>query len=407
MDIALRSIRFHSEVITTLDQFAGDLSVPCARSSRHQEMEASSALFLDRLFARVQRTESRPNVRTYLAADHRFNLGMGSVEIMAYNRQAADLGLDHEPRRNDALLRRAFAGFFRAPRVVDGTEAKVAHNSLSHSGSSLLCLGGLCISDIRARGLKDNLTWVEPSFVRAVSILPLHFLTTVPSGWNPIHADWWTGLPAKRLLVSGAAAVHLLLVALASRKRIARTHWAWLAPLAVFTTAPALMLAGASLLVGPAFHGRFLLGSLPAYWLLIVVLSDLSGKPGTILLRAVILPVALLAVILPLHHDTAVSPLRKVVTQIVHNRKPSDVVLGDRAIGPQGYWELRRVGLDMPMAFLPATPVWSRFTSQPTMSERVWVFCGLEECNDPLRSLLREHTLLQRYGRYLALFEHP
>ncbi len=254
-------------------------------------------------------------------------------------------------------------------------------------------------------GLEGNLRWVEPSLVRAMAIVPFHFLTTVPSGSNPVHAEWWAALPAMRLLVAGAAAVPLLLAALAFwSNRSLPVHSDWLVPLVVLGCAPAVLLAGVSLLVGPAFDSRFLLGSLPVYWLLIVALADLGGKPGGILLVAVILPVALASVILPLRHDLAESPLRRAVTLILHDRKPGDVVLADNQTAVQAYWELRRAGANMPVSFVPALRSLHWFAPPLTVPDRIWVFCR-GGCNDTIRGLLRQHVAVLRYGRYLTLFE--
>jgi hypothetical protein len=254
-------------------------------------------------------------------------------------------------------------------------------------------------------GLTTNLRWVEPSLVRAMSIVPFHFLTTVPSGVNPVHADWWAALPAMRLLVAGAIAVPSVLAALAfASSRTVRVHSDWLAPLAVLGCAPALMLAGVSLLIGPAFDSRFLLGLLPVYWLLIVLLADLGGKPGRILLMSVILPVALASVVLPLRHDLAESPLRSAVTLIADDRKSGDIVVADNQTGAQAYWELRRGGTNMRIVIIPA--IRSLFWLAPllTVPDRVWVICQ-GQCNSTIKSLLGEHVAALQFGRYLTLFE--
>ncbi len=254
------------------------------------------------------------------------------------------------------------------------------------------------------RGL-ENIGWVEPGLIRSMAIVPFHFLTTIPSGWNPVQADWWAALPGMRLLVVGAAAAPVLLVAFASSKKGALLYQSdWLIPLAILICAPALMLAAASLLVGPAFHSRFLLGSLPAHWLLIVALSDLGGRPGAILVRAVILPAALLSVFLPLRHDLAESPLREAATQVVQHHQPGDIALAGRPIGAQAFWELRRAGLSMPIAFVPATAHFPTFALQLPLPDRVWVLCG-GKCSSEIVALLGERASVERYGRYLTLFE--
>ncbi len=256
-----------------------------------------------------------------------------------------------------------------------------------------------------ARGLEANVSWVEPSLIRSMAIVPFHFLTTIPSGWNPVQADWWAALPGKPLLVVAAAAAPMLLVAFASAKKGALLYQSdWLIPLAILICVPALMLAAASLLVGPAFHSRFLLGSLPAYWLLMVALSDLGGKPGAIFVTAVILPAALLSVFLPLHHDLAKSPLREAVNHVAQHHRPGDAALADHPTGAQAFWELRRAGLSMPIAFLPATEYFRAFALQLPFPDRAWVFCD-GKCNSAIMHPVEEHAPVEQYGRYLTLFE--
>jgi len=255
-----------------------------------------------------------------------------------------------------------------------------------------------------AHGLKANLGWVQPSLFLAMTVVPFHFLTTIPSGTNPIHADWWDALPARQLLLAAAMAVHVALVALAFwRKSLARTQRDWLVTLFAIACAPALMLAVASRIVGPAFDSRFLVGALPAYWLLIALLSDLGGRPGAMLLRAVIAPAALLAVILPLSHDLFESPLRQAVTHIVEEYKPGDIVMSDNN-GTQAYWELRRAGLTLPWAFVPTMSHYSWLAAPATIPDRAWVFCR-GDCNATIRGLLRDHAMVRRHGEFLALFE--
>ncbi len=256
-----------------------------------------------------------------------------------------------------------------------------------------------------AQGLKPNLGWVQPSLFLAVTAVPFHFLTTIPSGANPFHADWWATLPARPLLITAAILVHFALFSLALWRLISIRAWSsWLVPLLALVFGPALMLAGVSRLVGPAFDSRFLVGSLPAYWLLIALLSDLGRAPARLLLRAVFMPTAIVAVILPLAHDLAESPLRNAIAHIVLEHKPGDVALGDKLVGLQPHWELRRAGLSLPWALVPAHRHNPWFAVPTSVPGRAWVFCK-GECDGAIRSLLQNHQATKRYGTYLTLFE--
>jgi len=256
-----------------------------------------------------------------------------------------------------------------------------------------------------SRGLSGNLKWVDPSLVSAVSIVPFHFLTAIPSGSNAVTPDWWDGLPGMKFLVLGAAAVNVLLIALAFlNRRNEPLDWHWLGPLTVLCFGPAILLAGISLLMGPAFHTRFLLGSVPVYWLWVVVVSEQGGTPGKLLLRALILPAVLLAVVLPLRQDLRESPLRDAVARILRDRQPGDVVVIANQIDFQGYWELRRAGLDIPFVVLPAWPVFQRFAAPVEDAPRIWALCRAE-CNATVSDRLTQHVVVLRHGRYLTLLQ--
>jgi hypothetical protein len=256
-----------------------------------------------------------------------------------------------------------------------------------------------------AGGLK-GVAWVESSLVRSMLVVPFQFLTTVPSGWNPIQDTWWTTLPARPWFIQGVALINVLLFLLAWRGIRDRRNGAWLFPAFILTVGPAVMLACMSFLVGPVFNARFLLGSIPIYWILIVVLSDLGGLAARTIVTGVMLPAAIVSVLLPLPHDVAESPLRADVAYIAQHRKPGDVILADNPTGPIVYWELRRSGLEIPLMLRPVAPAWNTLSQQPAIADAVWVFCLDTKCSEPIESLLREHGLTQRgqYGKYLALY---
>lgn len=255
-----------------------------------------------------------------------------------------------------------------------------------------------------ARGLKGNLGWIEPNLLQAMVIVPFHFLTMIPSGANPVQSDWWAALPGMKYLVLGAIALNALLFALPfARRRTRAIDWHWLGPLTVLAFVPMLLLAGASLVVGPAFDTRFVLGSVPAYWLWVAAVADQGGTTGRALLWVVFVPVVLLSAVLPLRHDLAISPLRDAVAVIVRERQPGDILLADNQIGPQAYWELRRVGMELPTGFLPASRQYARFAPVLDAPGRVWTFCR-GDCNETIRARLVDHTVERTEGRYLTLY---
>lgn len=257
-----------------------------------------------------------------------------------------------------------------------------------------------------SRGVGDNLRWVDPSLGRAIFIAPFHLLTMIPSGSNAAHVDWWGGLPGMKYLVFGAAGINAVLIGLAYlNRRNTRVDHRWLGPLTVLGFGPAVMLAGASLFIGPAFHTRFLLGSLPVYWLWAAVLADEGGTLGKMILRAVILPAVLLAVFLPLRYDLEESPLREAVAKIARDHQPGDVVAIASHVDLQTYWELRKAGLSVPIEVIPASPVFRRFVAPIEDAPRVWVMCLPGECPAKVNSRLVRHRVALRHGLYLRLMQ--
>jgi hypothetical protein len=256
------------------------------------------------------------------------------------------------------------------------------------------------------RGVGDNVRWVDPSLGRAIFIVPFHLLTMIPSGSNAAHVDWWGGLPGMKYLVMGAAGLNVLLAGLALRARgEPGADRSWLGSLTVLCFAPAVMLAAASLAVGPAFHTRFLLGMVPLYWLWVAVLADRGNAAGRLVMRALFLPAVLLAVVLPLRYDLEESPLRQAVAKIADDRRPGDVVLIASHIDFQTYWELRKAGQEIPIAVVPASPVFKRFAAAIEDAPRVWVMCLPGDCSARVNGRLARHRVVLRHGAFLRLMQ--
>ena len=176
----------------------------------------------------------------------------------------------------------------------------------------------------------------------------------------------------------------------------------WLYVLFNLVTLPAAILMLAALAASRSvFDTRFIVGSVPGYWLMMAVLCDLSGRSGR-LFRISLLTIALLAVVLPLRNDLTTSPIREAVEAVATNAKEGDSVLADVRVGSLAYWELRRSQVHLPFALVPARAIWG-LSAPPQESDRIWVFCKAN-CDQHIARTLRGYSSLNRYGTYLTLY---
>jgi hypothetical protein len=202
------------------------------------------------------------------------------------------------------------------------------------------------------RGLGPNLAWVEPSAFRTLRQLPFYFMSYIPSGGDPflearprMAAEYWVAL------MIAAGVIHALLVVFAWRRL--RELWRpepadaaarWFRPAAALVAAPVALMFGFSVAVHPAMDARFLVGVLPAYWLVMVALGANGGRAGKLLLYAVILPwvLASAAVSIP---DAAPSPVRAGLERAAAEWRAGDLVAADCRVGVGVWWEwVRRMG---------------------------------------------------------------
>jgi hypothetical protein len=139
-----------------------------------------------------------------------------------------------------------------------------------------------------SRGLEANLWWVRllvRNPVIALSRLPASNLgeINIPS-WRRIL--WPTGVLLNLALF--VAAWKTIRQLPSWRSAADSVRWFWTS-LTLFGF-PVLLLFAFSAAVTPAFHSRFLLGTLPAYWILIVLLGQLGGRAGLAILYGAVLP---------------------------------------------------------------------------------------------------------------------
>ncbi|MCW5978286.1 MAG: glycosyltransferase family 39 protein [Bryobacteraceae bacterium] len=205
-----------------------------------------------------------------------------------------------------------------------------------------------------SRGLDSNLWWVHMLFPRPHEVVAL------------MLSEYLGQIPGQRNLKIGAAIaaafVHLALLVFAWRSlkklwppRRADEDWKrWFWVAGALAGVPVALLYAFSVVYTPAFVSRFLLGILPLYWLLVVMLSELGGRAGTRLLYGVILPWALVSAGIGMVTAAAPSPLRQRPEAIARDLRPSDLVLSEREHSNSLYWEIaHRQGRDVRFEVLP------------------------------------------------------
>ena len=118
---------------------------------------------------------------------------------------------------------------------------------------------------------------------------------------------------------------------------------------------------GAAVSVGGSsmLRARYLLATLPAYWLLVVQLADRGGRLGKGLLIGIVLPWVLISIGLTLEKGIVPSQARQstlLVTREARNSE-TDLILCDRymPLGWQAWWEwTRRLGHRDGVEILPS-----------------------------------------------------
>jgi hypothetical protein len=192
-----------------------------------------------------------------------------------------------------------------------------------------------------ARGLETNLWWVEMLLAqpyKGLAMMAYEFL-----GSFPVEGR------GRYVAVGAAVLVHLaLLVAVApalrrlwppARPQQPEGQWLW--TLVLFVAVPVVLLCVFSLAYTPALAPRFSLVVLPAYWLLLILLTEFAGRRGRWLLYGVIVPWVAVSAVWSTADSLRTPPLRRHVEQMARQMEPGDLVLCDPDLANHVYWELR------------------------------------------------------------------
>jgi hypothetical protein len=222
-----------------------------------------------------------------------------------------------------------------------------------------------------ARGLETNLWWVEMLLAqpyKGLAMMAYEFLGSFPVEGAGRYAAVGAAVVV-HLVLLGAAAPTLRRLWPPGRQRAPQAQWLW--TLVVFVGVPVVLLCVFSLAYTPALAPRFLLVVLPAYWLLLILLTELTGRRGAKLLYGVLVPWVAVSVVWGMAESFETPPLRRHVEQVARELGPGDLVLCDPDLASQVYWELRhRNGLQARVEAAPVrslkglTPVQRRAAEQ-------------------------------------------
>ncbi len=269
------------------------------------------------------------------------------------------------------------------------------------------------------RGLEHNLGWVRSPH-QVLGQLPFFFLSYIHPGFSPF--DDLRELPPLQVRIAAyaiAIGIHLVLGVFAWRgRRLAEAHTSreWLGPLAVLVLLPIASVYLFSLIVHPALDARFLLGLLPAYWLLMVVAGESAVEAGRWLLFGVILPWVLLSVAVTLP-TAGPAPLRAAVDAVAAEYRSGDLLLVECRVGVPVWWEwthrlgrleeLRAVGCERWRWWVPgvATPRDAELAA--LRARRIWLIYVQQAERQRLEALLVRQGFLpvRRSGpRWVALY---
>ncbi len=233
---------------------------------------------------------------------------------------------------------------------------------------------------LRSRGLDTNLWWVHQLIQT-----PFRGLAELPF----VCMGYIVTSDLRLVLMLAAASANLVLFGLAWRtlpnlwppwrEKVRGARWFWLSVL--LAAVPVALLYGFSLAVTPALASRFLIGILPAYWLVIALLAEYGGRAGRVLLYGVFLPWALVSVGTGFERAFRPSPVRQAASALSTQANPSDLILCSSDVASQFYWEwTRRFGRSnrveclrpVPSAASPAAPHRRRLEQSERLSVLPW-----------------------------------
>jgi hypothetical protein len=245
------------------------------------------------------------------------------------------------------------------------------------------------------RGLYMNLAWVKREPHVAVAQMPVEFLGYIAPSENLFPGLGWLHPWTLRIAEEIAAGlVHVVLVLAAWRgirrlpcqtdARDGMARWLW--PMMLLVAVPAALLYAFSLLSTPAFHARFLTGTLPAYWLSLVLLGEIGGRPGRSILYGIILPWALMSSVVAVFESRVPSPVRRATLEVAPEARSGDLILCDKFTEAAVYWEwTRRLGRSGRLEALEPGEHWLSQVPKKRLEQldlhgvdRVWFFSGDE-----------------------------
>jgi hypothetical protein len=191
-----------------------------------------------------------------------------------------------------------------------------------------------------SRGLDSNLWWVHMLLPRSHEAMAL------------MLADYLGEIPGPRTLRVGLAVtatlLHLVLFVFAWRsiRRVwpprpdadSRARWFWV--MAVLAGVPVVLLYLFSVVYTPAFAARFLLGITPAYWLLLVMMSEFGGRGGSRLIYGPVLVWVLASIGVALVIALQSSPIVDRTRTLAAELRPTDLVISERLHSNGLYWEI-------------------------------------------------------------------
>jgi hypothetical protein len=204
------------------------------------------------------------------------------------------------------------------------------------------------------RGLGLNLAWVSKEPHVAVAEVPALFLGNVlPSGNLFATTAWLHSWNLRRAEVGAAVLLHLVVLVIAwpavrrlwSRPAVGEDATHWFRILTLLVSVPVVLLYVFSVAHTPAFNARFITGTLPGYWLLLVLLGQFGGRAGRAVLYGLVLPWAVISTCVAIAESRRPSPIRRAALQIGREVQPADLILCDGSTAAPFYWEwTRRLG---------------------------------------------------------------